>query len=465
MAYPQLSLYGGVMSVFKAYDVRGIYPQEINEDLAYKIGFFLPGYLNTSLVLVGRDIRLSSDSLAEALFKGITDAGADVYDFGMTSTSALYFAAGLHNAEACIQITASHNPPEYNGLKISKKHVMSLGGEAGDLQKLEHIILNRQPDPQNYKKGSCIPVDIKSDYLNFLKKYTSDFSCLNAGIDGCSGMANLYIKDILAGTGINAHYICDVLDGNFPFHQPNPLIESNCTMLMDLVRKKNLDIGLIFDGDADRVMVIDEQGAFVRPDLITALLASVLPNIKNADIVVDIRTSRSVIDFIERAGAHVIMWRVGHAYAVEKLAETGAVLGGELAGHYYFKDFYHCDCGITAALLILQKAAVLKKEGRTLSEFIRSLDNKYYNSGEMNFTIENKDSAISALKNYAENADSLQKILDFDGYRFEYKTWWFNVRKSNTEPYLRLILEAENQTVYEKHLAEITQILKQYLQK
>ncbi len=452
------------MSAFKAYDIRGIYGKDLTDDLAYKVGFFLPGYLDVSSVWVSRDIRLSSQPLSDALFRGITDAGADVYDLGLASTSALYFAAGLHKAKASIQITASHNPPEYNGLKISKEHVMSLGGEAGDLQKLEQIIFSRQPDPQNHTKGKVIAVDIKNDYINFLKKYTADFSTLHVGIDGCNGMANLYIKDVLEGTGIDVHYICEHMDGNFPCHQPNPLIEANCAMLMDLVQKNKLDIGLIFDGDADRVMVVDEKGCFIRPDLIIAMLASAMPQIKDSTVVVDIRTSRSVTQFIDKLGARVVMWRVGHAYGVEKVAQTGAVLGGELAGHYYFKDFYNCDSGILAALLILQYLAVLKQQGISFSQFIHNID-IYHNSGEINFTIEDKKGAMEALKQYAQQADNLKKTLDFDGYRFEYEDWWFNVRQSNTEPYLRLILEAEDIIVYEKKLAQITQILNKYLVK
>ena len=450
------------MSAFKAYDIRGIYTKDLTDELAYQVGFFLPEYLGASSVLVGRDIRLSSDSLASSLFRGITDAGADVHDLGLCSTSALYFAAGSQKAKASIQITASHNPPEYNGLKISKEHVMSLGGEAGDLQKLEQIILCTEPNPGNRRKGSVMRMDIKGEYVRFLKKYTSDFSSLHVGIDGCNGMANLYIKDVLEGTGIHAHYICDNMDGHFPCHQPNPLIESNCAMLMDLVRTKNLDMGLIFDGDADRVMAVDEAGHFIRPDLIIAMLAASLPNIQGSTVVVDIRTSRAVIRFIENLGAKVVMWRVGHAYGVEKLAQTGAVLGGELAGHYYFKDFYNCDCGIMAALLILRRAAELKQQGISVSQFMRKID-LYHNSGEINFTIEDKEGALSALKEYAAQADALKNTLDFDGYRFEYEDWWFNVRKSNTEPYLRLILEAEDAQVYKKQLAEITQILNKYL--
>lgn len=451
------------MSSFKAYDIRGIYGEDLTNDLVYKVGFFLPRFLGVSSVVVGRDIRLSSEAVARHLFVGITDAGADVYDLGLTSTPALYFATGFDKAKASIQITASHNPKEYNGLKISREHVISLGGESGDLQKLEQIVMSEIPNPQNHKKGKVIPRDITQDYLSFLSQYVVDLSSLHVGIDTCNGMAGLYVKNVMEKSGAKVKYICEKMDGNFPCHEPNPLVEENCELLKQLVLKSSLDVGLIFDGDADRVMVIDEKGSFVRPDLVIAMLAShFLAKHTGATIVVDIRTSRAVTDFIRLLGGKVIMWRVGHAYAIEKIAETGAIFGGELAGHYYFKDFYNCDSGILAALLILKEVKELKKQGITLSQSIKNLD-IYHNSGEINFVIEEKNKAMAALAVYAQTVDTLVALFDFDGYRFEYKDWWFNVRKSNTEPYLRLILEAEDVITYEQRLTQIKGILENHV--
>jgi phosphomannomutase len=448
------------MSIFKAYDIRGVYGHDFDLDTVYKIGYFIPKVLKADAVWIGRDMRNSSEEISKVLIQGITDAGADAYDMGLCSTSSVYFATVYHDAKASVQITASHNPKDHNGFKISREHAISVGGDDGGIQKIEQLVQNEKVVVSS-RKGNIIHHDIRDEYMALLNKYVGDFHHLRVAIDGCHGMANLYIKELMSLSGAHVSYICDTMDGNFPLHDPNPLDEKNCRMLQDLVIADKSDIGLIYDGDADRVMIIDEKGRFVRPDIVTAILAEPILQKEQGKVVVDIRTSRAVIEAIQSMGAEVIMWRVGHAYATLKLAQTQAILGGELAGHYYFRDFYNNDCGILASLFILQRVNKLKKEGILLSDLVDKID-CYHNSGEMNFVIENKDAAMQALKIYAEQVGDIQAVLDFDGLRFEFSQWWFNVRKSNTEPYLRLIIEAETDVVYKKHYDAIIAIMKTF---
>lgn len=448
------------MGVFKAYDIRGVYNQDFNAETLYKIGFFLPQLLDASEIYVGRDTRLSSPEIFKALTSGILDAGCNVCDLGLCTTPAVYFATAYYKAQASVQITASHNPKEYNGLKISRAGAIPVGGESG-LQELEQLVLTQTPR-QAEKNGVMRSFDLKNDYEAFLKPFAPILAGAKLGVDCSNGMSSLYIKDLLAPLGAEVSYLFDTLDGSFPNHEPNPLEEENCAQIKALVREKKLDIGIIFDGDADRVMFIDEKGRFIRPDIITAVLIWALAPQPPFPVLVDIRTSRAVIETIEKLGGNVTVWKVGHAFAKLKMRELQAVLGGELAGHYYFKDFFNCDSGILACLVVLRALKRLREQGRTFSSLIDEI-NRYANSGEINFKIEDKTGAIAALQEYAEKAGGLEKTLDFDGRRFEYKDWWFNVRSSNTEPYLRLVMEAENSALLERRLTEAKNVLKKFV--
>ena len=443
------------MSAFKAYDIRGIYGKDIDEELAYKVGYFLPKLLNADHVVVGRDIRLSSPSLHEALVKGITDSGNDVWDLGLATTPMVYFATAFLDAEASVQITASHNPKEYNGLKISRKGALPVGGDSG-LKDLERMTKEEQIVVAD-KKGQVKDYSyVKDEYEKFLKPYSAGLDTLNISIDCSSGMSSLIIKDIL---GDKPHYINDSFDGSFPAHEPNPLEEENCAQIKAETVKNGSDCGVIYDGDADRVMFIDEKGAFIQPDYITAVIGYYYAS-KNriGNALQDIRTSRSTTEYLEKLGFKVTTWKVGHAYAKLKIREIDGIFGGELAGHYYFKDFFNCDSGIFASLLVLSVVKKLKEEGRTLSSLISEIV-KYANSGEINFRLDNKDEAISALyKRFAED-EKPDTIMDFDGYRIEYPDWWFNVRKSNTEPYLRIVAEARTEELLQSKLDEIKGII------
>jgi phosphomannomutase len=444
------------MKAFKAYDIRGIYNEDFNKDDAYKIGFFLPELLQADNVLVGRDVRISSDEIFQYLAQGIIDSGANVYNIGISTTPMVYYITAKHKFDASVQITASHNSREYNGMKISKTGAMPVGFDTG-LNKLLEMIKTRDIVIAD-KKGTIVDYKVKSEYVEFLKSYVQDYSNLKMAVDCSNGMAGFLIKKLLAKSPI---YLYDDLDGTFPNHEPNPLVEENVADLKKAVLENSCDIGIIFDGDADRVMFVDEKGKFISPDLIIGFMAHYFLENEKGNVLEDIRTSKAVKKYVEKLGGKMHTWRVGRAYASPKLKEINGIYGGELAGHYYFREFFYSDSGILASLIVLNLLSRFKKEGKSMSEIISNIS-KYANSGEINFKIEEKQEAMEALKDYFVAEEEPMEILDFDGYRFEFKEWWFNVRPSNTEPYLRLLVEADNEEILKEKLKDIKTILKKF---
>lgn len=443
------------MSVFKAYDIRGVFEKDFSLADVYKIGFFLPELLSAPKVLVGRDIRLSSDAIFEALASGITDAGADVFDAGLTTTPMVYWATAKFGFNASVQITASHNPAEYNGMKISRSGALPVGYDTG-LQKLEAMVKNfgvctTQP------KGTIQKFEFLRDYLAFISQYRRDFSTLRIAVDCSNGMASLFVREILGNDPV---YIFDTPDGRFPNHAPNPLEIENVHDLMQTVISHQCDIGIIFDGDADRVMFVDETGRFIRPDIMIGMLGVYFAGKKDfGNVVMDIRSSKGVEDFINRLGFNCYLWKVGRAFAALKLRDVNAVFGGELAGHYYFRDFYYSDSAFLAVMLLLQVICEAKRNGTPLSQLVQQVAGPWHNSGEINFKSKNKKQAMDFLKNHYSGIENPEVLLDFDGYRIEFKNWWFNVRPSNTEPYLRLLIEADSETLLKQRTAEISEII------
>jgi phosphomannomutase len=448
---------GIILNAFKAYDIRGIYNKDFNKDDVYRIGFFLPGLLNTDRVLVGRDVRESSNEIFESLCRGITDSGADAYDMGLSTTPMVYYTTASHKFDASVQITASHNPKEYNGLKISRTAAIPVGYESG-LSELEKLVENGEIKVSG-KKGTVHKIDVREEYISFQKKYVPDLSGLKIGVDCSNGMSSLFIKDIL---GDSPAYIFDTPDGSFPNHEPNPLDEKNVKDLEKLVHEKGCDIGIIYDGDADRVVFVDEKGRFVSPDLIIGVLGEYFLDKEKGNVLHDIRTSKAVSEYIEKLGGTPHMWKVGHAYAKVKLKELHAIFGGELAGHYYFRDFFNCDSGIFASLIVLNVVSRMHKAGRTFSSIIDDI-NIYAYSGEINFRIEKKSEAMEKLKDRYTAKDKPVAVYDFDGYRIEFRDWWFNVRPSNTEPYLRLVVEAHSGSLLKEKLSELKSLLNEFV--
>ncbi len=446
------------MGAFHAYDIRGVYNRDFDKEVVYKVGFFLPQLLNSSKVLIGSDVRDSSPEIREYLIKGITDAGADVYDIGLSTTPMVYFATAKYGFTASAQITASHNPKEYNGLKISRENALPVGFDTG-LGKLKEWTESREIKPV-LKKGEVKFLDIKQEYIDFLLKYKKDFTFLNVGIDVSNGMAGLIIKDVLGRESDTLHYIYDNPDGSFPNHEANPLVAENLIDLQKLVKEKGCDVGVIFDGDGDRVMFTDENGRFISPDLMIALLGHYFLEEKGerGAVLQDIRSSKAVGEYLEPMGATMHTWRVGRAFAAHKLRELNGVYGGELAGHYYFRDFFYSDSGLMAALIILGVIAGKKREGIKLSQLISKIE-KYCNSGEINFKIEDKSRAMDTIRDFFISREKPVASYDFDGYRVEFEQWWFNIRPSNTEPYLRFIAEASSPEMLNEKVAKVKELL------
>ena len=446
------------MGAFHAYDIRGVWGKDWNLDIAYKVGYFIPILLKTNKVLLGRDCRVSSDEIHDAVIRGINDAGADVYDIGLSSTPMVYFGTANYGFDASVQITASHNPAEYNGMKVSTTDAQAVGYDAG-LGQIKAWIEEGKPTPVAAVRGGVFQKEIMADYLAFMRKFVKDYSKLTIAMDLSNGMANLFAKEIF-GTGSNIHYLFDTLDGRFPNHEPNPLIEKNCFPLEDKVRDVKADAGVIYDGDADRVMFVDEKGTFISPDLMIALMGRYFVGERGLKGIVlqDIRSSKAVGEYLAPMGCTMETWKVGRAFAAKKLREIDGVWGGELAGHYYFRDFFYSDSGLLASIILLNIVADLKAEGKTLSQAIAEIV-RYKNSGEINFRLEDKKGAMDAIKEHFMSAEKATAFMDFDGYRVEFPDWWFNIRPSNTEPYLRFICEATSEALLQEKIAQTEKIL------
>ena len=449
------------MGAFHAYDIRGIYNKDFDKETVYKVGYFLPQLLGVNNIAVGRDARTSSPEIHEYLLKGITDAGADVTDIGLATTPMVYFATAKYGFGCSVQITASHNPREYNGLKVSRKEALPVGLDSG-LGEIERWIAQGKETPKSATPGKVICKDIKAEYLQFQSRYKGDYSNLNIGIDLSNGMAALIVKDLIP-EGENVGYIYDTIDGSFPNHDPNPLVAENVEALKALVAERGCDIGVIYDGDADRVMFVDEKSRFIAPDLIIALMGHYWLEKRGlkGKVLQDIRSSKSVGEYLVPMGAQMATWRVGRAFAAPKLREIDGVYGGEFAGHYYFKEFFYSDSGIMASLIVLSILSDLKREGKTLSQVIDKIA-AYNNSGEINFKIERKAEAMEAVKNWFTSVEKPTAIMDFDGYRVEFPDWWFNIRPSNTEPYLRLIAEAKGEKMLQEKVAKAREIIESF---
>lgn len=445
-------------NAFKAYDIRGIYNKDFNGADVYRIGFFLPRLLEAETVLIGHDVRVSSPEILEYLCKGITDSGADVHVAGQCTTPMVYWATAKYNYQASVMITASHNPANHNGLKISRAEALPVGFDTGLsmlMEMAERIDINPVDIPGIYSE-----IDFRKDYLDFLSAYRSDLNGMKIAVDCSNGMGSLLIRDLL---GNEPFYLFDEPDGTFPNHEPNPLEEKNVADLKKLVLEKGCDIGLIFDGDADRVMFVDEKGQFIQPDMMIALLAGYFAGKGlNGNTIQDIRTSKSVTEYVESKGFNMHMWRVGRAYAALKLREINGLFGGELAGHYYFRDFYYSDSAYVAALIILGEVKKHLDKGITLSQLISSIS-RYHGTGEINFHIDRKAEAMDALKDAFTGKEKPTAFFDFDGYRIEFADWWFNVRPSNTEPYLRFLAEARTPELIAEKLKKALEILAPFI--
>ena len=445
------------MGAFHAYDIRGVYGVDFTRETVYKTGYFLPRLLGVDKVLVGRDCRVSSQEIHDALCDGIRDAGADVWDIGLSSTPMVYFSTVNYNFGASVQITASHNPAQYNGMKVSRENALPVGLDSG-LGQIRDWIDGGEPTPAAARRGEIHSLDIHDDYIRFMSRFKGDYGNLKLAFDLSNGMSCLFAHEVF---GEAPSYIFDTIDGRFPNHDPNPLVPKNVEPLKELVRRTGADVGVIYDGDADRVMFVDDRARFVAPDLIIALMALYFCDErgeKNPRVLQEIRSSKAVGEFLEQYGAELHTWKVGRAFAAPKLREIDGLWGGELAGHYYFKDFFYSDSGLLSSLIVLRIVSALKKKGVRFSEQIDAMT-AYCNSGEINFRLDDKPAAMKAVCEHFSAAEKPLKVMDFDGYRLEFGDWWFNIRPSNTEPYLRFICEAHTPEMLEQKVKEAQELL------
>jgi phosphomannomutase len=424
--------------VFKAYDVRGHYPSELDEEGAYAIGRAFVEQFEPMSIAVGRDMRVSSPSMAAAVIEGATEGGSEVKDIGMIGTEMLYFAVGELGLDGGITVTASHNPKDYTGMKIVRRGARPVGGDSGLLE-----IRDRALGLLGHGQGQTPAVAEKVDiYPAFVEKVLSfiDPSAvkpLRIVIDAANGMAGAMLSPVLGRLPIDAVRCFFEPDGTFPNHEPNPLLPENREFIIGKVLEEKADLGIAFDGDADRCLFVDDTGEFVPGDFVTALMAeSILEREPGAKIIYDVRASWAVRDTIERAGGLPLMNRVGHAFIKLRMREEGAVFAGEVSGHYYFRDFNQADSGTIPALLMLE---LLSKRDKRLSELLSPYRERYFLTGELNLPVEDVALKLQELK---EHFAGQGEISHLDGISVTAENWHMNVRPSNTEPLLRLNLEA-----------------------
>jgi phosphomannomutase len=440
--------------VFKAYDIRGIYPTDIDEEAARAIGAAFAAYLGSREIAVGYDMRLSSPSLKAAFIDGVLEQGVDVTDYGMLSTDMMYFAVASMNHSGGAQITASHNPKQYNGMKLVREGAFPLSGEAGINDIRDMVSEGAIPGPAK-RRGDVTNRSVLDPYVNHVMSFIDPtvIKPFNVVLDAGSGTAAIAAPYCFDRLPCRTTKLCFEIDGNFPNHEANPLIEENRRDITEEVIRQKADIGIAFDGDADRCFFIDGTGEFISGDFVTALLAQAfLLKQPGATIIYDLRASNAVKDIVTAHGGKALMNRVGHAFIKRRMRETNAVFGGEVTGHYYFRDNYYCDNGLVPALLMLE---LMSKHGKSLHELLAPLREKYFISGEINTKLAHMDHVGPKLDAIAKQyADATQYRMD--GLSVEYADWHFNVRPSNTEPLLRLNLEA---TTPEKMAAKRDEVL------
>src|SRR5712692_9702127 len=437
-------------SIFLAYDVRGIYGENLTDEVAYRIGRAAAQYLNATEIAVGRDMRLSSPQLAEALIRGITDQGVNAIDLGMTTTDELYFAVGKFNYSAGAMITASHNPGKYNGIKFCRAQAFPISLDTGLADIRDLAISGNFSEPAS--KGSVTKRDVLDDYVTHALSFidVSKVKPLKVVIDAGNGMAGLVMPRVFE------HLPCELvplyfeLDGTFPHHPASPIEPENMVDLQKKVREVGADLGAAFDGDADRMFPVDEHGNVVDGSMVTAIVAySLLQKYPGSTILYNLIVSKSVPELVNRLGGKAVRTRVGHSYIKAEMRQLNAIFGGEHSGHFYFRDNWYADSGLIALLLTLELVSV---EGKPLSELLKPLD-RGVRSGEINTRVSDVQGKLYALEErYGKQAQSVDHL---DGVTFDFGDWWFNVRPSNTEPLLRLNIEANSREVMEQKRDEV----------
>jgi phosphomannomutase len=435
--------------IFKAYDIRGIYGDTVNEEMALKIGRAFVTFLKCKKVVVGRDMRPHSGPLFEALTKGITMQGADVIDLGLCTSPMSYYANGTLGADAGIMITASHNPGEWNGFKLSREKAIPISGDTG-IGDIEKIVNDESFDKEAETHGTVSKHGVIDEYCEHVRKQAD----LKRPIVIVADMANsMGILEAEAFEGImEVDPLFNHLDGTFPNHEANPLNHATLTTLQERVKNGSCDFGIAFDGDADRCGFVDENGVIIPMDLITALISEDLLSRDKGVMLYDLRSSWAVKEVISENGGTPMMSRVGHAFIKEQMRDNNAIFAGELSGHYYFRDNFFTESSSMAAICV---ANIVSKSDKPLSELIKPIK-RYYASGEINSKVEDTDVVLDNLRKKYNDGN----MLELDGVSVEYDDWWFNVRASNTEPYIRLNLEAKTPEMMEEKRDEVLALIR-----
>jgi phosphomannomutase len=445
-------------AIFKAYDIRGLYPGEINEDIARQIGRGLIAYLKAKRIAVSRDMRVSSPALAAAFIEGARAQGATVLDYGMLGTDQMYFAVVEDQLEGGAQITASHNPGEYNGIKMVRAGALPLSGDAG-IGDIRDMIANDRLPAVAATAGGVEKRDILDRYITKVMSFIDESAIkpFNVVLDAGSGMAGLVAPRMFERLPCRTTRLCFEIDGTFPNHEANPLIEENRRDITAEVIRQRADIGITWDGDADRCFFIDGSGEFISGDFVTALLAEAfLLKHPGATVIYDLRASHAVKDTVANHGGKALMNRVGHAFIKQRMRQEDGIFAGEVTGHYYFKDFYYADNGFIPALLILE---LMSKKNKSLRDLLQPYRERYFISGEINTklaSMEEVPKKLAAIEARYQDAE----LARMDGISVDYPDWHFNVRGSNTEPLLRLNLEAATPELMERRRDEVLEVIR-----
>ena len=443
--------------VFKAYDVRGIYPTELDEDGAYAIGRAYIEQFEPKQIAVGRDMRLSSPSMAASVIRGAADEGCDVLDLGLVGTEMVYFAVGELELDGGVMVTASHNPKNYTGMKIVRRGALPVGGESGLLEIRDRAV-SLGDTSGGQTPGQVQEYDIWPAFVDRVLSFIdlSEIKPLRVVIDAANGMAGVMLPPVLERLPIEAVRYYFEPDGTFPNHEPNPLLPENRQFIIERTKAEGADFGVAFDGDADRCFFVDDTGEFVPGDFVTALFAElVLEKNPGAKIIYDVRASWAVPERIERAGGVPLINRVGHAFIKQRMREEGAVFAGEVSGHYYFRDFSQADSGVVPFLLMLE---LVSRRGQKLSEILRPFRERYFITGELNTPVPDVALKLQELK---ERFGPQGEVSHLDGISVTGKDWHFNVRPSNTEPLLRLNLEARSEELMEQKRDEVLDVIRE----
>jgi phosphomannomutase len=439
------------MSIFKAYDIRGTYPDQLDERTAFRIGGALTRFLGAKRLVVGRDMRTMAPSVQDAVIDGILAQGCDVVDIGLASTPMGYWAIGKLPCDGGLVVTASHNPKQYIGFKLCREQARPLSADTG-IKDIERMV-EAADLPAAPRAGKRDFVDVKRDFVAHIAAFARGIRPQTIAVDYANGMGANEAPAIFASIpGLEVVPLYQQLDGTFPNHEANPLKESNLDDLRRAVRQHQAPLGLAFDGDADRCAFVDENGRTVHADLITVILArGMLERHPGKGIIYDLRSSKVVPEEIRRLGGRPVRERVGHSFMKETMRREDCIGGGELSGHFYFAENYYTDCGVLAAILVLNQ---LGKEGRTLRQAADEL-RRYHGTGEINFKVADKDALMRKVQQRYRDG----KVDFLDGVTVTYPDWWVNVRPSNTEPYLRMCLEADTEALMRQKRDELFAIL------